>query len=110
MKYLPIEKDKIPYTFDVKLSGRTYTITIKYNRFSNEFTADLELEEKTLVKGKKILMGTPIFEEFAYDNNGNKNPDFYDEILIPYDLTWQDEVITLDNFGENVQIYVVDRD
>ena len=110
MRYLPIEKDKIPYTFDVKLSGKTYTISLRYNNYSNEFTADLELDGETLVKGKKILIGKPIFEEFAYDNNGNKNPKFYDEMLVPYDLSWQEEVLTLENLTEKVQIYVIERD
>jgi len=108
--YLPIEKDKIPYSFDFKLSGRIYTISLRYNNYSDEFTADLELGEKILVKGKKILMGQPIFEEFAEDNNGNRNPDFYTERLVPYDLSWEEEVITLENFGQTVQIYVFGAD
>ena len=110
MKYIPLEKDKIPYSFDVKLSDKTYTIDIRYNNYSNEFTADLILGEETLVKGKKMLMGQAIFEEFAYDNNGNKNPKFYNELLVPYDLSWQEEIITLDNLGEKAQIYVIERD
>lgn len=110
MRYLPIEKDKIPYSFDVKLSDRLYTITIKYNQISDEFTADLELGGKVLVQGKKILLGEPIFGEFAYDNNLNYNPDFYRETLLPYDFSWQEEVINLDNFGDKVKIYVFEDD
>lgn len=110
MKYIEIEKDKIPYTFDVVLTEKTYTITLKYNTFSGDFVADLELEGKTLVKGKKCLLGEPLFEEFGFDNNSNKNPDFYDELLVFYNLTWQDETITLENLQETVFLYVMDRD
>ena len=110
MKHIPIEKDKIPYSFDLALSGRTYTFNLRYNKYSGDFTADLEFEGRTLIKGKKIILNEMLFEEFSYDNNGNKNPDFYDELLIFYDLTWQETELTLENLEETVLFYVMDRD
>jgi len=109
-KYLPIEVDKIPYSFNVELSNKIYTITLKYNDYSDEFTMDLKLGGEILVKGKKMLIGEPIFEEFSKDLNGNKNPKFFDELLVPYDLSWEENVITLDNLNKKVFVYVFDGD
>jgi len=105
---LPIEKDKIPYTFDVNLSNKVYSITLKYNNFSDEFTADLSLGDKILVQGKKLLLGESIFGDFALDNSGNLREDFYSESIIPYDLTWQEDKLSLDNLGIKVFLYVIE--
>lgn len=110
MKYLPIETDKIPYTFEVELSNRTYEITFKYNSYSDEITADLVLNDELLVAGKKLVMGEPIFEEFGFDNNGNKNSKFYEEMIVPYDLSWQENKVTIDNLGTKVLLYIIERD
>jgi len=109
MRYIQIEKDKIPYSFDILLSNKAYTINLRYNNYSGDFTADLELNELTLIKGKKIVLNELLFEEFAYDTNGNKNVNFYDELLSFYDLTWQEKELTLDNLQETVLLYVMDR-
>jgi len=109
-EYVNINVEVIPYSFDLKLSGRTYTITINRNSYEDNITLDLELGDKVLVKGKKAVIGQPLFEEFAFDNNGNKNPDFYDEILVFYDLSWENDVLTLRNLNEKVVLYVFESD
>lgn len=109
-RYIEIDKSKIPYNFDIKLSGIIYTITIDYNNFSGDVTATLSLDGEVMLSGRKLILGEPLFEEVFYDNNGNKAEDFYTEVLVPYDLTWQETRVTLDNLGETVFLYVIERD
>ncbi|MCF8012242.1 MAG: hypothetical protein K9L56_13280 [Clostridiales bacterium] len=109
MRHLPIKVDKIPYRFEVKLSDKLYEMKVKYNNQSGDLTMDLIHDGNDIIIGKKILLGQPIFWALGHDNVGNKNPDFFDEKIIPYDLTWEEEKVTLDNLRTGkVKLYIID--
>ena len=60
-QYIPIQKDLIPYTFDITLGGRTFTFDIRYNAARDFFTVDLLRDEEIIVIGEKIVYGRVLF-------------------------------------------------
>lgn len=108
MGIIEIDKNLIPYTFDIELSGRLYTIEINYNYIFDFFTIDLYLDNKPLVKSEKLVLNEILFKDIYEDKEGNLNEKFPTEILIP--LGNNDvERITYDNFGTEVQLYYAER-
>ena len=110
LRRLPIEKNLIPYSFDVVLSNRTYTFTFKYNAHSNRFSVDLSRSGSYLVRGEKIIYNNPLFEALQQDNNGNINEDFFSEILLPYDFSEEQAEVNFDNFYESVFVWILKRE
>ena len=41
VQYITIDVSRVPYTFSVKLTDRTYSFTVKYNATGKFFTIDL---------------------------------------------------------------------
>ena len=62
VEYIDIDTAKVPYTFSVKLTDKTYMFTIKYNEVGKFFTADLESSDgEPLVYGDIVRYGRPLF-------------------------------------------------
>jgi len=108
MGIIEIDKNLIPYQFDIELSGRIYTMEINYNYMFDFFTIDLYLDKKPLVKSEKLIINEILFKELYEDNEGNLNEEFPTEILIPLGNNDTDR-ITYDNFGIDVQLYYAER-
>jgi len=108
MGIIEVDKELIPYMFDIELSGRLYTIEINYNYIFDFLTIDLYLDNEPLVKSEKLVLNEILFKDICEDKEGNLNEKFPTEILIP--LGNNDiERITYDNFGAEVQLYYVER-
>ncbi len=107
--YLPIEKELIPYSFEIALTGKTYTIGINYNESSDRFTVDLSINDIMLVQGEKIIYGNPLFESLQRDNNGNFNEDFFQEVLFPFDFSRESTSVNLDNLQVSTFIWILER-
>lgn len=41
VEYHDIDVSKVPYSFSIKLTDKTYTFTVKYNEVGKFFTVDL---------------------------------------------------------------------
>lgn len=102
-KYLEIEKDKIPYIFEISLDGKTYEMEINYITEGDYFTVDLIKDNKVLVEGEKILYRKPLFTSILYK-------DIPDLAIIPYDLRERETRITYSNFYESVFLYIIEGD
>ena len=108
MGIIEIDKNLIPYVFDIELSDRVYTIEINYNYIFDFLTIDLYLDKKPLVKSEKLILNEVLFKDIYEDKDGNLNEEFPTEILIP--LGNNDiKRITYDNFGKDVQLYYAER-
>lgn len=99
LKAISIDKEDIPYQFDVELVGEMFTFLIKYNATFDFFTVDLSKNGEILVYGVPMVYGVPLFGSF---NNVNlpRVP------LVPYDLANKEDVITYDNMNRTVFLYV----
>lgn len=110
MGIININKYLIPYSFTIKLSGFTYTISLKYNVLFDFFTASLSLGDKTLVENEKLVLGQFLFREQGEDVDHNINSDFPQELLYVGSEDTTIERVTWDNFGDTVFLYYVERD
>ena len=102
VEYIDIDTSKIPYTFSVKLTDKTYTFTIKYNEVGKFFTADLESSAgEPLAYGDIVRYGRPLFGSIEDER-------FPLPVIIPQCLTEEGiNEVTLENFGQ--QLYLHER-
>ena len=101
MKYIDIDKSKIPYTFEVVLNGDTYQFEINYNTLGDFFTITLYKNHILVRSGEKVVYGVPLF-----DNLLHLEVPF--TVILPYDTTGEAIRITYENMNEDVFLYVLD--
>ena len=104
MEYIEIDTGKIPYTFSVKLTDKTYSFTFKYNDDGGFFTADLETADgEILAFGDVLRYGRPMFGSIEDER-------FPLPVIIPRCLSGEEIAeITFDNFGKEVKLYLYER-
>lgn len=93
--YINIDKDAIPYRFDMRLGGVTWTFEIRYNTEYDFFTADLYRAGVSIVVGEKLVYGQPLF---------------LDEIdgvrIVPRDLSGNSDRVGWNELGTSVFLYL----
>lgn len=94
---IPIEKDEIPYSFEMDFGEDTFTFEIHYNAEYDFFTIDLYRDDELLVAGEKVVYGVPLFSLY---------PDLFPATIVPLDVTGQAQRVTYENLGETVFLYV----
>jgi hypothetical protein len=104
VQYINVDASRVPYTFSVKLTDRTYTFTIKYNSEGGFYTVDLlDVNSNVLAVGDVIRYGRPLF-------NAVEDERFPIPVIIPHCIT-NDSIseVTPENFGRDVKLYLHDR-
>lgn len=104
VEYIDIDADKVPYSFSVKLTDKTFTFTVKYNEIGGFYTIDLyDLNGNVLAFGEAVRYGRQLF-------NVVEDERFPLPVIIPVCITG-DEVseVTKDNFGRDVKLYLYER-
>ena len=104
VQYIAIDVSRVPYTFSVKLTDRTYAFTIKYNAAGKFFTIDLyDVNGNVLVFGEIVRYGRPLF-------NVVEDERFPIPVIIPSCIT-DDSIseVTWENFGKDVKLYLHER-
>lgn len=104
VQYIDVDMSRVPYSFSVKLTDRTYTFTIKYNAEGGFFTTDLlDINGNVLAFGEIIRYGRPLF-------NVLEDERFPIPVIIPVCITNDDiSEVTWENFGQDVKLYLYDR-
>lgn len=103
MEYIEIEKDLIPYRFNIAIEGKTYTFEVNYNAEHDYITIDLYRNEQLVLAGIKVVYGRPLFDGFEY-------LDVPQVPIVPRDLSGQATRVTWDNFNETVFLWLVTED
>ena len=104
VEYIDIDVSKIPYTFSVRLSDKTYSFTVRYNDVGGFFTVDLSVSAtgEVLAYGDPIRYGRPLFGPIEDER-------FPLPVIIPLCLSGDYvDTVTLENFGEEVKLYLYD--
>ncbi|GED69386.1 hypothetical protein BRE01_30880 [Brevibacillus reuszeri] len=101
MEFIEIEKDLIPYRFEIPLSDTVFTFEVHYNSEYDFFTVDLEREGTVLATGVKLVYGVPLFGD-CMDGRFPKAE------LIPFDVSGSDQEVTWSSLGETVFLYVLE--
>lgn len=97
--YIEIEKDLIPYRFDIELVDELFTFEINYNNSFDFFTVNVEKDGEVLVIGEKLMLNKTLFSSLT----DGRLPKGY---LIPLNDGGDDERITFDNLGQTVFVFV----
>lgn len=103
MEYIDIEKEQIPYRFDIELVGVVFTFEVHYNADFDYFTVDLEKNGEVLATGEKLIYGLPLFIDIM-DNRFPKVP------IVPYDESEKSTAVTWATLGESVFLFVIEED
>jgi len=98
-QFISIDKELIPYKFDITLSGRTFTIEINYNAMRDFFTINLLRDEISVVIGEKIVYGRLLFLN-------QQHLDVPTVPIIPYDLSLTENRVTWENLNNTVFLWL----
>lgn len=99
MNIIEIDKDLIPYTFEIELANEIFVFEIDYNEQYDFFTVTLYKNDVLLVQSEKMVLNRPLFVGIA-DIGLPKVK------IIP--VSNSKKRITFDNLGESVFLEVVD--
>ena len=99
-EYIEIEKELIPYRFEIELGAELFELEIHYNLVHDFFTIDLYKDGEVLVCGEKITYGVPLFSE-VYDSR------FPSPTIIPIDKSGLENRVTFENLNETVFLRLV---
>ena len=104
VQYITIDVSRVPYTFSVKLTDRTYSFTVKYNASGKFFTIDLyDVNGNVLAFGEIVRYGRPLF-------NVVEDEQFPIPVIIPSCITGDSiSEVTWENFGKDVKLYLHER-
>lgn len=94
-----INKDLIPYTFEILLGDIWYEIEVNYNETADLFTLALYKDGKTISAGEPIIYGKPLFSDIY-------STDFPPLVIVAVDESGNDNCVTWKNFNETVYLCV----
>lgn len=96
-RYIKVDKDRIPYKFDIQINKKTYTMEWQYNSRHDFFTVAVSTITEVLTSGEKLVLGKALLSERPYI-------DF--PLIRPSDSTGLEKRITWGNLGNSVLLYV----
>lgn len=100
VKYLEIDKEAIPYLFELQVKEITYEIQVNYNTVGEFFTLDLYKNKELLVAGEKLVYGKPLFDT-------SQHKEIPKETIIPYDINEEVDKVTYENLNNEVMLYIL---
>lgn len=107
---IEINKELVPYEFDIVLADETFKIGVNFNETAELFTLDLsKLDEESgeyevICKGEPIIYGKPLFSDVFI--NGK-----YPAIdIVPFDESGENNAVTFDNLNETVFLCIDNTD
>ncbi|WP_312118179.1 phage baseplate plug family protein [Brevibacillus reuszeri] len=103
MDYIEIEKNLIPYRFEISLADTVFILEVHYNSEFDFFTVDLYRDREALVTGEKIVYGVPLFSNIADER-------FPAVVIFPFDESGNSDSVTWANLGETVFLYLLEDD
>lgn len=98
-EYINIEKELIPYRFEMEFGTELFEMAVAYNAVGDFFTIDLYKNSEALVYGEKVVYGVPLFAE-VYDHR------FPAPTIIPQDESGKENRVTWDNLNKTVFLVV----
>ncbi|TQR29387.1 phage baseplate plug family protein [Brevibacillus brevis] len=103
MEFIEIEKEQIPYRFEIVLDDTVFTFEVHYNSEYDFFTVDLERNGEVLATGNKLVYGVPLFSYSADER-------FPQVEIIPYDEAGITQEVTWTTLSETVFLYVFEKE
>ena len=96
---IPIDKERVPYQFEIELDGEIFTFEVHYNGEYDFFTVDLHKNGEPVVYGEKIVYGQPLFGKITDSRLPTTQ-------IIPLDPSGQAQRVGYKELGETVFLYI----
>lgn len=100
---IEVEKELMPYNFDIALAGDEFNLEFMYNKTADMFTVTLSKEDEVLVFNEPIIYGVPLFADVY------KSGLFPMVEIVPLDESGTETAVTYDNFGKTVFLTIDDE-
>lgn len=100
-KQIEINKDIIPYSFNIELAEELYEMRVDYNNTFDLFTISLSKNGKELCVGEPVIYGRPLFGDII--NRG----EFPNVTILPLDESGESNAVTFDNLSRTVLLIVI---
>lgn len=99
-RFIQIDKDKIPYKFELE----NFIFTIKYNKFADRFYMLLENKKGDIlgIGEEKLILDFPLFWIYTEDYSGNRNPKYPSFNLVPRSIDEKEYAVNWENFGKKI--------
>jgi len=91
--YIEINKELVPYQFNILLADEWFELYVNYNKTADMFTVTLYKDDE-LISTEPLVLGVPLFQDVFQPEK------FPAVILVPYGVT--ETSVTFDNLGETV--------
>jgi len=99
-KFIAIDKELVPYRFEITLAGHTFGFEIRYNAMRDFFTVDLYRGDNLIVTGEKVVYGRSLFLN-------QQHLDVPTVPIIPYDLSLAANRVTWENLNNTVFLWLL---
>lgn len=98
-----INKELIPYTFDILLGGKTFTIRVDYNATGDLFVLSLYKDKQLIRAGQPLIYGKKLWETVRVTK------DFPLESIVPFDESGESIAVSFNNLNETVFLVIDDQ-
>lgn len=99
--YIEINKELIPYSFDISLADEIFTIEVSYNKAGDFFTLALYKDNEIVCAGEKVVYGVPLWQDVY-------QADKYPALIVLPKAENTDDVsaVTFDNLNNTVFLFI----
>ncbi|UHR03256.1 hypothetical protein LV469_02910 [Peptoniphilus sp. GNH] len=101
MKFINIDKNQIPYEFEIVLDNSTFQLELNYNSVGDFFTVSVKKDHVKIVDSYKVVYNVELFENLKYLGVPKV-------VIKPFDTTGIANKVDYDNLNEDVFLYVLD--
>ena len=100
---IEIEKELLPYNFNIVLAGEEFNMEIMYNERADLFTCTLSKNGEVVVYNEPLIYGVELFADVY-------RADYFPALaIVPLDEAGIETAITYENFGKTVFLTIDDK-
>lgn len=99
--YISINKELLPYSFEISLADEIFTLEVQYNATGDFFTIALYKDDELVCAGEKVVYGVPLWVDV-------EQPDKYPALVIIPQAENKEDVsaVTYANLDETVFLVI----
>ena len=99
---IPIQKELIPYSFEILLGDELFKLAVNYNEAADIFTVALYKGDVLVCGGEPLVYGTPLFSDIY------KARQYPSITIVPLDESGAENRVTYSNLGDTVFLCIED--
>ena len=104
--YIKVDRDNIPYEYDITLSDENFRIGVEYNETAEFFTFRLSKLDEETGKYVEICAGEPIVYGMPLWNDVYRSGKFPALAIVPLDESGESNAVTYDNIEKTVFLMI----